>query len=331
MPLPTFRTPNRLRRLCLAAAAAPLLLAATGASAQGYPTKPVRLVVNFAAGGTTDVVARALAQPLAALLGQPVVVENRTGALGAIGANEVARAAPDGYTLLLSTQGSLTEIPVLSPKTPYDPVATFAPVTLIGESPLLLFAHPSFPANDVKGLIDYARSRPQGVDLAVSGSSVKLGAYALAGAGQFQITQIPYAGQGPVLNAVLGGHTALALNASTTALVQHVQAGRLKFIAVGSEQPYPLLPGVPPVAETLPGYTAKAWWGIFAPAGTPPEIVARLNQAFRQALASAGMEALFAENAMLPQASTPAELATLVQRGLETTRRLVAQHNIKEE
>ncbi len=327
--MPTDRRRALARTLPFALGAS-LLLAGLPAMAQTWPSKQIRLVVNFAAGGTTDVMARALAKPLSAALGQPVVVENRTGALGAIGAAEVARAAPDGYTILLTTQGSLTEIPVLSPQTPYDPVAAFAPVTLVGESPLVLFAHPSFPANDVKGLVEYARTRPEGVDIAVTGSSVKMGAYALAGAGNFKLQQIPYNGQGPALNAALGGHTTLALNTSSTALMQHVQAGRLKLLGVGSETPYKLMPGVPTVAQVLPGYSAKAWWGIFAPAGTPAEAVNKLNQAFKHALAEPGMEELFTANAVVVTTSTPAELKAIVAKGLDTTKTLVARYGIKE-
>ncbi len=301
------------------------------AQAQAWPSKPIRLVVNFAAGGTTDVMARALAKPLSAALGVSVSVENKTGALGAIGANEVARAAPDGHTLLLTTQGSLTEIPVLSAATPYDPLTAFAPVSLIGESPLILFAHPSIPANDVKGFIEYARSQPQGVDLAVTGSSVKLGAYALAGAANIKITQIPYNGQGPALTALLGGHTPLALNTSSTALMQHVQAGRLKLLGIGSDGPYKLMPGVPAISQTLPGYVAKAWWAVFAPAGTPAPVVDRLNRVLKQALAEPGVDELFVANAVAVATSTPAELGRMVTTGLATTRALVKQHQIPQE
>lgn len=331
-------TPSRrlvLRRTLRAAlplvATGLLALGPLAARAQAWPSKPIRLVVNFAAGGTTDVMARALAKPLSAALGVAVTVENKTGALGAIGANEVARAAPDGYTILLTTQGSLTEIPVLSASTPYDPLTAFTPVTLIGESPLILFAHPSIPANDMKGFIEYAKSQTQGIDLAVTGSSVKLGAYALAGAANIRITQIPYNGQGPALTALLGGHTPLALNTSSTALMQHVQAGRLKLLGVGSDGPYKLMPGVPAISQTLPGYVAKAWWAIFAPAGTPAPIVDRLNQAFRKALAEPGMDELFVANAVAAATSTPAELGRMVATGLATTRALVKQHQIPQE
>ena len=324
-----------LGRLLLAAlpciGATTLGLGPLPAQAQAWPAKPIRLVVNFAAGGTTDVMARALAKPLSAALGVNVSVENKTGALGAIGANEVARAAPDGYTILLTTQGSLTEIPVLSASTPYDPLTAFAPVTLIGESPLILFAHPSIPANDMKGFIEYAKAQTQGIDLAVTGSSVKLGAYALAGAANIKITQIPYNGQGPALTALLGGHTPLALNTSSTALMQHVQAGRLKLLGVGSDGPYKLMPGVPAISQTLPGYVAKAWWAIFAPAGTPTPVVDRLNQAFKKALAEPGMDELFVANAVAAATSTPAELGRMVSTGLAGTKALVKQHQIPQE
>lgn len=306
-------------------------LAPWRAQAQSYPSKPIRLVVNFAAGGTTDVIARALARPLSTILGQQVVVENKTGALGAIGAAEVTRAAPDGHTLLITTQGSLTEIPVLSPQTPYDPLTALVPVTLIGESPLILFAHPSFPANDMKGFIEYAKAQPQGVDMVVTGSSVKLGAFAMQGAAGIKITQIPYAGQGPALNAVLGGHTKLAFNTSSTALVQHVQAGRLKFLGVGSDGPFKLLPQIPAISQTLPGYTAKAWWGIFAPAGTPSDIVNKVNQAFKRALSEPGMEDLFVANAVVQMTTTPAELGRIVSKGLTDTRALVTKYQIPPE
>lgn len=306
-------------------------LAPWRAQAQSYPSKPIRLVVNFAAGGTTDVIARALARPLSTILGQQVVVENKTGALGAIGAAEVTRAVPDGHTLLITTQGSLTEIPVLSPQTPYDPLTALVPVTLIGESPLILFAHPSFPANDMKGFIEYAKAQPQGVDMVVTGSSVKLGAFAMQGAAGIKITQIPYAGQGPALNAVLGGHTKLAFNTSSTALVQHVQAGRLKFLGVGSDGPFKLLPQIPAISQTLPGYTAKAWWGIFAPAGTPSDIVNKVNQAFKRALSEPGIEDLFVANGVVQMTTTPAELGRIVSKGLTDTRALVTKYQIPPE
>lgn len=323
--MPTARIDRRRFCALLAAPALPL-----PAAAQAWPSRPIRLVVNFAAGGTSDVMARAMARPLSEALGQQVVIENKAGALGAIGAAEVARSAPDGYTLLLTTQGSLTEIPVLSPQTPYDPLKAFAPVALVGESPLVLFAHPSFPANDVRGLIAYARTEPQGVDLAVTGSSVKMGAYALQGAAGIRLTQIPYPGQGPAITAALGGHTKLAFNTSSTTLEQHVKAGRLKLLGVGSLAPYKLMPGVPTIAQTVPGFEAKAWWAVFAPAGTPVEVVNRLNAALRRAIADPATAEAFTTNAVEPQASSPQELDALVRKGLETTRTLVERYKITE-
>jgi len=319
---------RRFHVLAVTMLAFPAMFSASAAQAKEYPEQPVRLVVNFAAGGTSDVMARALSKPLSVTLGQPLIIENKPGALGVVGTAEVGRAKPDGYTLVLTTQGSLTESPVLNSNVPYDPLTAFEPVALVGESPLILFAHPSFPANSVAELISYGKTRKHGVDLAVTGSSVKLGAYALAGSAGINLVQIPYGGQGPALTAALGGHTRLVLNTSSTALTENVKAGKLKILGVGSEQAYPLLPGVPPIADTLPGYTAKAWWGVFAPAGTDQKIIARLNDAFSQALRDPEVEAVFKANGVLPVTSTPKELGDLVSAGLNQTRNLVKEHNI---
>jgi len=303
-------------------------LAAPAALAQGYPAKPVRLVINFAAGGTTDVVGRAIAKSLTSELGQPVLVDNKTGALGAIGASEVARAAPDGYTVLLTTQGSLTEIPVLNPNTPYNPSTAFAPITQVGTSPFVLFAHPSFPANNLKELVAYSRTRPDGIDISLSGSSVTLGAFALADAGNIKFVRVPYAGAAPALTAALGGHTKLGLNAVTTTMMQQVQSGKLKLLAVGSDGPYKLLPGVPSFTETFPGVTSDCWWGMFAPAGTPAPVVQRLNQAIRKVLTDPDVIKVMHANAMVPAPTSPAELNALVEKGLANTKAISAKHTI---
>lgn len=319
---------RRFNLLAAVMLAVPAMLGSRPVVAQTYPDQPIRLVVNFAAGGTSDVMARALSKPFSALLGQPLIVENKPGALGVVGTADVGRAKPDGYTLVLTTQGSLTESPVLSSNVPYDPLTDFEPVTLLGESPLILFAHPSFPADNVAELVEYGKSQADGVDLAVTGSSVKLGAYALSGSAGINLVQIPYGGQGPALTAALGGHTKLVLNTSSTALSENVKAGKLKILGVGSEQAYPLLPDVPPIADTLPGYTAKAWWGIFAPAGTDQKIIAKLNDAFAKAMQEPEVTAVFKANGVLPVTSSPKELGELVSTGLEQTRALVKEHDI---
>ncbi len=322
----TFR--RRFTLLAAAMLAFPTIFGSGVASAQTYPEQPIRLVVNFAAGGTSDVMARALSKPLSTLLGQPLIVENKPGALGVVGTADVGRAKPDGYTLVLTTQGSLTESPILNSNVPYDPLTAFEPVVLVGESPLVLFAHPSFPADNVAELVKYGKSQPEGIDLAVTGSSVKLGAYALAGSADINLVQIPYGGQGPALTAAMGGHTKLVLNTSSTTLTENVKAGKLKILGVGSEKAYPLLPDVPPIADTLPGYTAKAWWGVFAPAGTDQAVIAKLNEAFAKAMQEPEVTKVFEANGVLPVTSSPEELGELVSTGLEQTRRLVKEHNI---
>jgi tripartite-type tricarboxylate transporter receptor subunit TctC len=320
------------RRVFASAVAAMLLGGAAGAAvADTFPSKPVRLVVNFAAGGSTDVMARALAKSMSGFLGQPVVIDNRAGALGAVGASSVARSPADGYTLLMTTQGSMTEIPVISANPPYDSTKAFAPVGLVGESPFVIFAHPSFPANNVQELLAYAKARPEGVDVSVSGSSVKLGVLALGAAAGTKLVQIPYGGAGPAVNAALAGHTSLGLNAVTSSLMENVKAGKLKLLGVGSSAPYKLLPGVAPVAATIPGYTAQVWWGVFAPSGTPAAIVNKLNAALKQGLSDATVESVFHANATMPVHSSPEALGKLVTEGLATTAQLVKTHNIPKE
>lgn len=320
------------RRSVFSLTFASVLLPVTGlALADAYPSKPVRLVVNFAAGGTTDVMARALAKSMSSDLGQPVLIENRVGALGAVGASQVARAPADGYTLLITTQGSLTEIPVMTAQPPYDPLRAFTPVALVGESPFVLFAHPEFPAKNVQELIEHAKSNPQGVDISVSGSSVKLGVLALEGSIGAKLVQIPYGGAGPALNAALAGHTKLGLNAVTSTMLENAKAGKLKLIGVGTSAPYKLLPSVQPIAATLPGYLAKVWWGVFAPAGTPNNVIRRLNEALQKALADPATEGAFTANAVLTAHSSPAELGKLVAEGLTATDKLVKAYNIPKE
>jgi tripartite-type tricarboxylate transporter receptor subunit TctC len=322
---------SRRKLIVSSGLSASLGVLSTHVRAQAFPTRPIKIVVNFAAGGTSDVMARALARSMSTTLGQQVVIENRTGALGAVGAAAVARSAPDGYTVLLTTQGSLTEIPVISPQTPYDPLTAFVPITLVGESPFVLFAHPDFPANNVRELVQYAKAQPNGVDISVTGSSVKLCTYALQGAAGIKLVHIPYGGTGPAVNAAIAGHTKLSLNTVTSAMLENVKAGKLKFLGVGTPKPYRLLPGVAPIGDTLPGYTATVWWAVFAPGGTPADIVARLNRAFKQALADPANEEIFTSNAVLALESTPEELGRRVTEGIATTRKLVSAYNIPTE
>lgn len=298
------------------------------AHAKDYPSRPIKLVVNFAAGGTTDVLARAVGNAMSDRLGQTVIVQNKPGALGAIGASEVARAPGDGYTALLTTQGALIEIPVISSATPYDPKKDLKPVSLVAEQPFVLFANADFPANNVAELIKYAKTQRDGVAISVSGSSVQLGTYALASAADIDLVHIQYGGVGPIMTAALSGISPLALNAATSALIQNVEAGKLKFLGVASPTAYSKLLGVPPISDTLPGYQAVIWWGMFVPGDTPDPIVDKLNKALKEALLDEKVVSVLESNILSARTSSPEELKKMIEEGLETTRQLVKKNNI---
>jgi tripartite-type tricarboxylate transporter receptor subunit TctC len=309
--------------------AALLALGIFGSSQAQYPAKPIRMVVNFAPGGTSDIIARALQQPVGEALGKPVVIENRPGAQSALGTAEVARATPDGYTLLLTTKGAFTQIPALRSDLGYDPVKGFAAITMLGDTPLVLYAHPALPANDIKSLLAYAKRQPKGVDIAVSGASSTLAAAQLVRDSKVEFVLVPYQSQAPSVLAVLGGEPKLTMTTVTESLNEQVRAGKLKMLGITTLRASELVPGGVPIAQTLPGFSADTWWAVFAPAGTPKDIVDIVNGAFRKAMADPGMKQKFVSNGVSPLTSTPEELAHRVTTELAATRQLVQEQKIK--
>ena len=244
-----------------------------------YPGKPVRIVVPFPAGGTTDILARAVAQKLTETGGQPVLVDNRPGAGGNIGAELVAKSAPDGYTLLMGTVGTHAINPGLYAKMPYDHQRDFAPVILVAGVPNVLVVNPAVPVNSVQELIAYAKANPGKLNFASSGSgtSIHLSGELFKTMSGVQMTHIPYKGSSPALTDLLGGQVQLMFDNLPSAL-PHIRAGKLRALAVTSAQRAPALPDVPTVAEAgLPGFEASSWFGLLAPAGTPKDIIAKLN------------------------------------------------------
>ncbi len=263
-------------RLALAAVFAAISL---GASAQTFPTKPIRIVVPFPAGGTTDVLARAVAQKLTESLGQAAVVDNRPGAGGNIGAELVAKSPPDGYTLLMGTVGTHAINPSLYPKMPYDHVKDFAPVILVAGVPNVLVINPSLPVNSVQELIAYAKANPGKLNFASSGNgtSIHLSGELFKTMAGIQMTHVPYKGSAPALQDLVGGQVQLMFDNLPSSLAL-IKAGKLKALAVTSLTRAAALPDVPTVAESgLPGFEASSWFGLLAPAGTPPPIVVTLN------------------------------------------------------
>ena len=295
------------------AAALPLLPAA---HADTFPDKPVTLVVPFPPGGPTDAMARTLAAEMKDRLGQPMIVENRAGAGGNIGAEYVARATPDGQTLLFGTSGPLAINASLYRKVSYDPVKSFAPVIQVGHLPNILVVNPSVPAKNVKELVAYAKANPGKLSYASSGngaSSHLAGVLFNASAG-VELQHIPYKGTGPALNDLLGGQVSMSFTDVLTAL-PYVKAGRLRALGVTTAERSQALPDVPTVAEQgVPGYDVSVFFGIVAPAGTPPERVAKLNQAFIEVLDTPKVKQLFASQGLEPApAHTPQQLGKFIQ------------------
>ncbi len=296
------------RRVLLAALAVPAV-----ARAQGFPNRPVRLICPFAAGGSADASARQLAEPLSGVLGQPVVVENRPGGGATLGAQMVARAAPDGHTLLYGTPGPQIVNPWLMRSVPYDPVKDFAPVSGYKRAPNLLAVHPSIPAKDVAELIALAKARPGTLTFASSGvgSSSHLAGEMLKFLGGVDITHVPYRGTGPAMTDLLAGNVSMARD-TLSIILPPARAGQLRALGGTTPQRSRLAPELPALAETLPGFDAAPFNYIATTGGTPAPIVARLNQAIVGILNDpayrARMEALGEE----ATPSTPEELAATI-------------------
>ena len=250
-----------------------------------YPNKPIRIVVPFAAGGPSDIMARALAQKMTQEWGQPVLVDNRTGASGIIGADAVAKSAPDGYTLLLSQVGDTISVSLYS-KLPYNFERDFAPITLAGLTPFILVAHPSVAAKDLRDLIAAARARPGTLTFGSSGAGTAshLAGELLKSTAQIDITLVPYKGQAPATADLLGGQISMMFNNPITSLA-HVKTGKLRALAVSTARRFSQLPDVPTVAESgLPGFDVGFWLGALGPTGTPRPIIDKLNAAMLKAL-----------------------------------------------
>lgn len=307
--------------------------AATGAAAQDaprYPARPIRIVVPYAAGGFTDIVSRLVAQKIGTSLGQPVVVENKAGASTILGAETVARAPADGYTLLMAVTTTLSTNPLLFKKLSYKP-GDFTPVALTGLTPFVLMAHPSVPANTVKELVALEKAKPGSLNVATlgNGSSTHLVAAMFGGVTGAKLQDVPYKGAGPALNDLLAGHVHLYFDAISTSL-PHIKSGQLKPIALTAEQRSPMAPQVPTFAELgYPEMVAYSWYGLLAPTGTPPAIVATLNKAVNDALQSPDVKSrLAAEGATAPILS-PSQFGQLIEAHTKTWAKVVAPLNIQ--
>lgn len=313
--------------MCSAVAA----LAPATAQAQAYPVKPVRIVNPFSPGGSLDLVARLLAKSLSSDLGQQFIVENRPGAGGSIGVELVAKAAPDGYTLLI-VQSSITVNPSLQRKVGYDPVKDFEPVSKVSSYMFFVVAHPSLPARNVKSLISLAKSKPGEIPFASVGvgSGTHLAGELFGHMAGVRLAHIPYKGTGQVLPDLLGGQ--IALTFGSTSVVPHVKQGKLFALGVTGAKRSPVLPDVPTVAESgIPGYEVTAWNALFAPAGTPQGIVTRLNELTRKNIAHAEAKSVMEAQGLDGDTGSQAELAALVKSELAKWARVIKVAGIKPE
>jgi tripartite-type tricarboxylate transporter receptor subunit TctC len=288
---------------------------AAGARAQAYPERVIRLIAPFPAGGLADVLARAVGDEMSRSLGQPVVVENRAGAGGNVGAEYAAKSAPDGYTLMMASAGLLTANQFLYAQMPFDPATAFAPVSIAADMPMMVVVNPEVPAQSLADLIALARAAPGKLNFGSPGTGTTghLGLAMLTHVARVKITHVPYRGAAPAIQDLLAGQIDGVVDNPPT-VIAHIQDGRLRPLAVAAAKRMALLPDLPSAAEAgLPGYEASSWFGIVAPAATPAPIVARLHQEVVRALATPAMQARFAKLGARLVGNTPEEFAAQIR------------------
>ena len=301
------------------------------AVAQSYPSKPVRLVVPFPAGGNTDIYARPIAQKLGELLGQQVIVDNRPGAGGSIGSELVAKAPPDGYTLIAGTTSTFGIGPSLYRKLPYDPVRDFAPVILSSLAQNMLIVHPSVPARSVKELVALARAHPGKLNFASAGNgtSSHVAGELFKSMARVEMTHIAYKGTGLAMVDLISGQVDMIFDSLATALTQ-VKAGRLRALAVTGARRFELMPDLPTVSEAgVPGFEVSAWFAIFAPANTPKDVVARLNSELNKVLLMPDIRATWTQQGAEVAGGSPERLALHVESELAKWGKVVREANIR--
>lgn len=283
------------------------------AQAQNYPNKPVKFVVSFSPGGTTDILARYLAQKLSESLGQPFVIDNRPGAGGIMGNDIVAKSAPDGYMLLMGSASSLAVNVSMYKSFPYDPHKDFAPVMQVATGPFIIVVNPAVPANNLSELIALAKAKPGQINFGSSGNgtSIHLTGELLNSMADIRMTHIPYKGTGPAMIDTISGQVQMTLS-DMVPFVPHIASGRLRAIAQTTAKRSMLLPDLPAVSETLPGYDATSWYGLLAPAGTPQQIVQKLNAELSKIMQSPDVKARYAQLGVEPIANSPEQFKTFV-------------------
>ena len=318
-------------KAALATALAGLCLSGAAQAADAYPNKPIRLIVPFAAGGTTDIVARVVAEGLGRELGQAVVVENRGGGGGSIGADALARSTPDGYTLGVATVSTMATNPATNPKTPYNPLKDFAPITNMVNVPNVLTVNPAVPAKSVAEFVALLKANPGKYSYASSGAGGigHLDGELFKSLTKTDMVHVPYRGSGPALNDVIAGQVNAQFD-NLPSSMPHIQAGKLRALAVAAPKRLPALPDVPTFSEGgLPEMDNMAWYGLVAPAGTPQAVIDRIHDATVKALKDPKIIQRLADGGSLVDGNTPAEYAAQIKRELELRQRIAKERNIQ--
>jgi tripartite-type tricarboxylate transporter receptor subunit TctC len=320
--------------LLLSAVTAAILLDVTGAgpaAAQSYPAKPIRIIAPSGAGGPVDVICRAVSQALGEVVGQQVVVDNRVGAAGLIGTEIVAKAPPDGYTLLFGFSGPLAIVPNLNPNTPYDPLKDLVPVSQVAAAPYVLLVHPSVPAKSVKQLVARARARPGKLNFSSGGTGVGIhmaGELLKVSAG-INILHVPYKGAAPAMTALIAGEVDMMFNGLAPAL-PHIKSGKVRALAVGGDKRSPLFPELPTVKEAGFEFNTTGWYGVVAPKGTPQPVIQALHKGLQQALASPQLKAQFTKLAVETVGTSPQEFSSLIAEELQKWAKVIKAAGLRE-
>lgn len=315
------------RALMLGVAA---LFTGFAAAQDTFPSKPITIVVPYPAGGTSDAQVRMIQEPLGRLLGQPIVIDNKPGASGAIAAQYVARAKPDGYTLLYPNNGVLIA-PLLNSKTGYDALKDLKPIAQTTAVPMVLVASKSVPGETITDFLQYARSQPNGI-LYASAGTASFGHLASARFAQMagiKVEHVPYKGEANTTLAVRTGEVQMLLTTPSSAMLGQVQQGNIKLLGVATPQASPVVPGAPTLNKAVPGFTSEVWFGLLAPAGTPDDIIAKLSTSVRKVMAEEDIRAKLLPTGALPQTSSPSEFGVMMKAESAQWRDLISKFNIK--
>ena len=307
------------------------LLVSVGVGAQDYPSKPLRMIVPFPPGGVTDIVARAVAVKLAIELGQAVVVENRAGASGVIGAEAGARSPADGYTLIMGNISTLGINPVTFAKLPYDPIASFDPISMVAIQPLIIAVHPSLPVKSLSELVQYAKSQPGKLNYGTAGSSIHLAVEFFSTAAGIKMNHIPYKGSAPALTDLIGGQVQLMFDPFSS-IYPFVASGKVRALAVTTDKRSATAPTLPTVAESgYANFDVSSWQGIVVPAGTPKAVIQRLNRDLVKVLSTPEMKERFAQYSAVTAASTPEQFSSYIKEEIARWQKVAIDADVKPE